>query len=380
MASHTMTALRIRAAQVFDGRNLLQDRVILLEDDVVTGIAADEAASDISLPGLITPGFVDLQVNGGGGVLLNTQPTAEGAKAIAAAHRWFGTVALMPTLITDHPDVLAKAVEMAIATKDDPSIIGLHIEGPHIAPQKRGTHAAAHIRPLDELTIDHVRTLRQAHIPTMITLAPEAAMTDQIAQLARMGAIVSLGHSNCTAVQAEAAFAAGASAVTHLYNAMSGLSGRAPGLAGAAINSHAYVGIIADGVHVDPSMIRLALRARPVPERSFIVSDAMPTVGGPDSFTLYGQEIRLQDGRLINSEGNLAGAHTTLADGVARLVADVGIATEEALRMAITVPATLAGRADLTTLIGRRAADIMVMGQTLTLTGQLSAVIEKQRA
>ncbi|MDP5085720.1 MAG: N-acetylglucosamine-6-phosphate deacetylase [Yoonia sp.] len=371
-------------ARLFDGKDLQEGVALRVQHGIVTDVlpAADlpEKGTSLTIAGLVTPGFVDLQVNGGGGVLFNQDPNAAGIAHIAAAHYRLGTVALMPTVITDAPSVIEAAVQAALDAKAMPHFAGLHLEGPHIDPRKRGTHAAAFIRPLDDTTVQALQRLRQAGITVMITLAPEAATADQITKLAAMGVIVSLGHSNCTAAQAGQSFAAGARCVTHLFNAMSQMEGRAPGLAGAAIGSDAFVGMICDGVHVSDDMLALALRARPLADRSFLVSDAMPTVGGPDHFRLYGQDITLQNGRLINAEGNLAGAHSTMAAGLARLVTHVRQPLQTALRMGITVPANLIERPDLAQINGRAIADLMILDADLQLSGSLQSAIDKHAA
>ncbi len=358
---------------VFDGKALLGAMAICVAD----GIACDvRARADVPAParqqavqGTITPGFLDLQVNGGGDVLLNTTPTPAGMATIAASHRRFGTVGILPTVITDVPDVLAAVAEAALAAKGNRGILGLHIEGPHIAAARRGTHAENLVRPLDDTTIAIVRRLRAAEITVMITLAPEAASHAQIAALAAMGAIVSLGHTGASADETRAALDAGATCFTHLFNAMSPMLNRTPGVVGAAINSSAYAGIICDGIHVADEMVGLAIRARPVADRMFLVSDAMPTVGGSDRFDLYGQEICLVDGRLLNGEGSLAGAHVTMAQSVARLVTVLGVDLTTALRMAVTVPTRVIGRPDLAQLIGRDAADLLVLDAGLAVVG-----------
>jgi N-acetylglucosamine-6-phosphate deacetylase len=295
--------------------------------------------------------------------------------AIAAAHRRFGTVAILPTVITDRPEVLAQVAKAALAAKGRAGILGLHIEGPHIALARRGTHAADWVRPMDAATIAIVKDLRHAGIAVMITLAPEAATLAQIAELAAMGAVVSLGHSDATAGKALAALAAGATCFTHLFNAMSPMLGRSPGMVGAAITSDAYAGIICDGIHVANDMVGLAIRARPVADRMFLVSDAMPTVGGPDHFALYGQEVRLVEGRLLNAEGALAGAHLTMAQAVARLVGVVGVDLAAALRMAVTVPAQVIGMPDLAQIAGRDAADLLVLDAELAVVGTLAGAV-----
>ena len=358
---------------IFDGTDVLTGRAVY----VANGVACDcRAIADVppldrqmALRGMITPGFVDLQVNGGGDVLLNTTPTAAGMATIAAAHRRFGTVAILPTVITDAPHVLAAVAEAALDAKGQRGILGLHIEGPHIAVARRGTHAESLVRPLDAATLAIVRRLRDAGISVMITLAPEAATRGQIAELAAMGAIVSLGHTDASGDETRAALDAGASCFTHLFNAMSPMLNRSPGVVGAAINSAVHAGIICDGVHVADEMVALAIRARPLSDRMFLVSDAMPTVGGSDHFDLYGQQIRLVDGRLLNAEGSLAGAHVTMAQSVARLVNVLGVAQATALRMAVTVPAGLLGRPDLAQIIGRDVADLLVLDASLDVTG-----------
>ncbi len=366
-----MTEFRFSASQVFDGQSIAP-RDIVVRDDVIVDVTVPSGAPT-NFEGVVTAGFIDLQVNGGGGVLWNAEPTADGARKIAQAHRGLGTVAVMPTLITDGPEVMGQAVDAMIELWGDRGILGVHLEGPHINKSKRGTHAAEFVRPIDAATFEQVERLRSQNIPVMLTLAPECVPISDIEKLSKLGVMVSLGHSNATTAEAKAGFVAGAKAVTHLYNAMSQMQGREAGLTGAAINSAAYVGIIADGHHVSAEMIALACRARPVSDRMFLVSDAMPTVAGPDSFRLYDMDIRLENGRLVNPEGALAGAHVSMAASVSFLVHDVGIGLEEALRMAVTNPAVLIGRLDLTTLIGRRIEDVICLNADLTFRGSLKA-------
>jgi N-acetylglucosamine-6-phosphate deacetylase len=355
-----MTDLWIAPDQLFDGQTLLSGQAIRIVDNQVSDIAPPTSDA-LQIKGCLSPGFVDLQVNGGGGVMLNTTPTREGIAKIAAAHRRFGTVAVMPTVITDAPDVLEKAADAAILSRYDDGIVGLHIEGPHISVARRGTHNSAFIRDLDGRTIDVVARLLRQDVAVMITLAPEAASPAQIATLSDMGAIVSIGHTDASAEVVEAAIAAGASCATHLFNAMSPMAGRAPGAIGAIINSQMRSGIICDGHHVDDRMIALALRARPSADLMFLVSDAMATVGGPDHFCLYGSDVHLEQGRLINEYGSLAGAHITQAQGVARLVNSVGVSAQDALRMAITTPARIVGKDRLASLIAQDVRNLIVL-------------------
>jgi N-acetylglucosamine-6-phosphate deacetylase len=371
-----MTDCWIAPNSLFDGQDIVYGQAVRIVDGRITEIAKTPVSA-VRIKGCLTPGFVDLQVNGGGGVMLNTTPTRGGMADIAAAHRIFGTVAIMPTVITDHWAVLDQAVEAAIAAKGDDGIIGLHIEGPHISVARRGTHNAIHVRPMDDRTLNVVEALRRHDIAVMITIAPEAITHDQIAALVRMGAVVSIGHTDATCEDTEAAISAGASCATHLFNAMSPMVGREPGVVGAVINSHVWSGIICDGFHVDDRMIKLALRARPEDDLMFLVSDAMATVGGPALFDLYGQNIHLENGRLINAEGHLAGAHVTQAEGVARLVHEIDVSLAQALRMAITVPALVMGQANLAQLIGRLVRDILVLSDDLKVDGTLGQTLSQ---
>jgi N-acetylglucosamine-6-phosphate deacetylase len=189
-----------------------------------------------------------------------------------------------------------------------------------------------------------------------------------------MGAVVSLGHTDATCDEVEAAIGAGATCATHLFNAMSSMTSRAPGAVGAVINSHVWSGIICDGFHVDDRMIKLALRARPADDLMFLVSDAMATVGGPNEFDLYGKNVHLEDGRLLNSEGNLAGAHVTQAEGVARLVHEIGVPLAQALRMAVTVPARVIGHTNLAQIVGRSTRDLLVLSRDIEVAGTLDYI------
>ena len=363
--------------RVFDGSALLKGHALGLSAGLVVALAplSSLPAGAIRHPiaGTITPGFIDLQVNGGGDVFLNTDPSPAGMANIAAAHRRFGTVGILPTLITDAPDVLDQAADAALAAYGMIGILGLHIEGPHISVARRGTHATRFIRPLDARTIAVVKRLRKAGIAVLITVAPEATRPGQIAELAATGAVVSLGHSDADATTVRAALSEGANCFTHLFNAMSPMLNRAAGVTGAGINSSAYAGIICDGIHVADEMVGLAIRARPQLDTTFLVSDAMPTVGGSDHFSLYGDEIRLEGGRLVNAEGSLAGAHVTMAESLARLINVVGIAPEAALRMAVTIPARVIGAELLAKIPGRRLEDLLILNTDWQVTSTCAA-------
>ncbi|AML53288.1 N-acetylglucosamine-6-phosphate deacetylase [Falsihalocynthiibacter arcticus] len=370
-----MMALWLQPEKLFTGHEILTHASLRVEEGVIVEIASSPLPKDVNarpIKGLLTPGYVDLQVNGGGDVLLNQTPTREGMQTIAKAHRRFGTVAIMPTVITDGPDVMDAVAKAAVTAQGDRGIMGLHIEGPHISLERRGTHLGAFVRPMDERTLLVVARLRKAGIPVMITLAPEATKPEYISQLAALGAVVSLGHTAATAEQMAVAIKAGARCATHLFNAMSPMLGREPGAVGSVINSELYSGIICDGYHVADEMIGLAIRARPIRDRMFLVSDAMATVGGQDHFELYGKNIYLRDGMLVNSEGSLAGAHVTQAEGVKRLVERTGTPLLEALKMATSTPAACMGLPHLGQLEGRVLEDVLVLHDDLTVRGTLA--------
>lgn len=338
-----MVEMFLRPDAVFDDGQMHTGVVLHLRGGQVRVLpSAPEGMTPRPLAGVVSFGLIDLQVNGAGGVLFNATPTVEAIAAIVAAMRPSGTLGLLPTLITDAPEVLEAAADAVIDARGMPGMLGMHIEGPHIAPAKRGTHDPRFIRPLDSRTLRLAERLRAADVPVLLTLAPEAATPAGITSLAAMGVVVSIGHSNATAEQVAEALAAGARNFTHLFNAMSPMEGRAPGVVGAAILSTADVGIICDGIHVSDDMVRLAIRAHGA-GHMHLVSDAMPTVGGPDRFMLYGSEVHLENGALVNAEGSLAGAHVTMAQSVLRLAGPVGLPLETALAMAITNPARVIG-------------------------------------
>jgi N-acetylglucosamine-6-phosphate deacetylase len=361
---------------LYDGQHLSRNAALGIARGrsltVADGASLPPDAPVRRLAGTLTPGFIDLQVNGGGDALLNNDQSPAALRTMAAAHRRFGTVGILPTVITDAPDVLARAVEAVIATRGEPGLLGLHIEGPHLSLPRRGTHAAEWIRPFDATTLAHVQRLRGESIVVKITVAPESATPAQVRQLVATGAVVSIGHSDATADEVRALLDAGATSFTHLFNAMSPMLNRAPGVTGACINSTAYAGIICDGIHVADEMIGLAIRARPSPGRMFLVSDAMSTVGGSDHFRLYDQDVWLREGRLVNAEGSLAGAHVTMAKGLRRLITHVGTSPETALDMAVAAPSRLIGQAALASPEDRDLADLLCLDAKWSVTGSLA--------
>ncbi len=344
MALETLTGARL-----FDGTRFIDDHALLLEDGELVAILPQDKAPETgrrAAPGIIAPGFIDLQVNGGGGLMVDGGTDLAALRHICAAHRSLGTAGILPTLITESAEVTARVIAAGIAAAETglPGFLGLHLEGPHLDPRRKGAHDPALIRPMDE---DDLARLCEAAIrlpALMVTLAPEAASPQQIAKLSGAGAIVSLGHSDCSYEEAAAAFAAGARCSTHLFNAMSQMAHRAPGLVGAVLAGDAAAGLIADGIHVHPAAMRAALAAR---DRGiFLVSDCMAFAGTElTEMQLNGRQIRREGGRLTLADGTLAGADLSLPQAIAVLVDQVGIAPERALAMASSEPARLIGLA-----------------------------------
>jgi N-acetylglucosamine-6-phosphate deacetylase len=294
--------------------------------------------------GDLVPGFIDLQVNGGGGVLFNDQPTVEGIEAIGRAHRAFGTTGFLPTLISDDLDVVdraMRAVEAAIERRV-PGVVGIHIEGPFINREKRGIHDESKIRDLDESGIRLLTSLATG--TTLVTLAPELVPPGAIEALVAGGVIVAGGHTAASYEQARGALARGVAGFTHLFNAMTQLSGRSPGTVGAALESRgAWCGIIADGFHVHPASLRIALVAKGADEL-VLVTDAMPTVGaGCTSFNLNGRRIHLENGRIAAEDGTFAGSNLDMAAAVRNAVQLLGVDLATAMTMASSNPARALG-------------------------------------
>ncbi|HYZ49076.1 MAG TPA: N-acetylglucosamine-6-phosphate deacetylase, partial [Sphingomonas sp.] len=282
-------------------------------------------------------------VNGGGNVLFNDAPTVEAIATIGAAHRRFGTTGFLPTLISDDLPVIARAidaVEAAIA-EGIPGVLGIHIEGPFLNVERRGIHLASKIRTLDAEAVEVLTRLKSGR--TLITLAPEMTSPEMIRALVGRGAIVSAGHTDATYDDAVAAIDAGLTGATHLFNAMSPLGNREPGMVGAVLDSdRVTAGIIVDGRHVSPATLRIALKARS-PEAFMLVTDAMPTVGGSDDFMLQGKHIRVLDGVCVDDQGTLAGSDLDMARAVSNAVALLGVPLPTALEMGSAVPAAFLG-------------------------------------
>lgn len=295
--------------------------------------------------GTLAPGFIDLQVNGGGGVLLNDDPSPEAFARVAAAHRRSGTTALLPTIISDRPPVRATAVAAleSVRAAGHASILGLHLEGPHLFPGRRGVHPAGVLAPPTEADFALVeQAARSGRV--LVTVAPEIVGPDGIRRFRAAGAVVALGHSDASHADAGTAFAAGAAGVTHLFNAMSQLGSREPGLVGAALDhDDVWCGLIADGHHVHWASVRLAWRIKR--RRLVLVTDAMPPVGAetPSDYLLGGERIRVEGGRCVTAEGRLAGSALDMASAVRNMVRHVGVPLSEALALAAAAPADALG-------------------------------------
>jgi len=345
----------LTAPRIFDGETWLHDAALILRGGLIEAIAArDTILSGIRVisvgDGMIVPGFIDLQVNGGGGVMLNDRPDIDAIRTICAAHAKFGTTGLLPTLITDTREITAAAIAAGEAAERAkvPGFFGLHLEGPHLSVKRKGAHDPALIRPMDESDLNRLIEARKHLSVLLLTAAPENITSEQIRRLTQAGIIVSLGHSDCSYETAAQAAAAGVSVVTHLFNAMSPLGHREPGMVGAALDIGSLnAGLIADGFHVDPAAIRIALRGKAGPGHLFLVTDAMATIGTDmASFTLNGRTIYRADGRLTLADGTLAGADLDMISAVRFMHRTIGLPLEEALRMASLYPAKSIGLDD----------------------------------
>jgi N-acetylglucosamine-6-phosphate deacetylase len=334
-------------ARVLSAQGWRDDATVVIGDGTILELAAripaNAAVHDLS-GRMLLPGFIDCQVNGGGGVLFNDQPTAEGIRAIGAAHRRFGTTGFLPTLISDTTEKMRAAIgatDAAIA-EDVPGVLGIHLEGPFLSRARKGVHAEKHLHAPDASELQLAESLRRG--ATLLTLAPECVAADQIRQLSRAGVIVSAGHSDADYATARAALDAGVRGFTHLFNAMSPLTSRAPGVVGAALDDAAsWCGVIVDGHHVDAASLRVALRAKPR-GKIFLVTDAMPPVGAADpSYVLNGETITARDGICRTGNGTLAGSALSMIDALRNTIDMLGVSLDEAARMASTYPADFLG-------------------------------------
>ena len=377
-----MSVVALRADRVLLADGFVPGMNVLIADGMVVDVCPDSRrphdASVRVLEGDLVPGFIDLQVNGGGGVLFNDHPDLEGVRRIAAAHRRFGSTGLLPTVISDDLKVVAEAIRATDAAIEAgvPGVLGRHIEGPFINVAKRGIHVAEKIQTLDERALDVLSSAR--HGRTLVTLAPEQVPAGAIRELVRRGVIVAAGHTLASYAQLDLARQEGLRGFTHVFNAMSPLGSREPGAVGAAADfDNCWAGAIADGEHVHAAALRWMLKAKG-PERLVLVTDAMPPVGTTASaFTLQGSEIQVINGRCIDRSGTLAGSVLDMASAVQRASELMRVDRAVAVRMASSTPASVLGleherghiaagyRADLVLLSSEGAVrEVWVAGAT----------------
>ena len=364
----------ILADRVFDGHRWHAGAAVMVRDGRIAGLGTwgdvpkDWPQTRLPAATFVAPGFIDLQVNGGGGVLLNDQPTADGMRAIARAHRDFGTTACLPTLITDTRERVRAAIAAARSVSGRDGILGLHLEGPFISPRRPGVHRPDRIAQPGPADLEQLCELAGVG-RSMVTLAPECVPAGFVRTLAASGVRVSMGHTEASAAVVTRAVADGATGVTHLFNAMPPLSAREPGIVGEALaEERLTAGLIVDGIHVDPVSVRAAFAAKGC-DRIALVSDAMPTVGTSlERFELVGRTIRLTNGRLTTEEGTLAGAHLDMATAVRNATKLAQIRLEDALRAASLTPARFLGlEGERGTLVTGARADLVALNEGLNV-------------
>jgi N-acetylglucosamine-6-phosphate deacetylase len=340
------TVEHFQVANLFDGQQVSYFQFVTIENGIIQSISSKPMIDRTHyqpVDGWCVPGFIDVQVNGGGGVLFNQQPTVEGLMTIVDAHRQFGTVAMLPTLITDAYDVMEKGADaVAQAREQIQGIIGIHFEGPHLAHEKRGIHPEQHLRPLSENEI--ALYTRKDLGQVMVTVAPEVVSPQQIRQLVDENVIVCLGHSNAHGQTVAEALAAGARGFTHLYNAMSPLHSREPGMVGQALaDTSSFVGLIVDFHHVHPTSCQLAINAKGA-DKVVLVTDGMAHVGSDEKVLPYlDEQIYQDDGKLTLKDGTLAGSSLDMANAVRNCLEQLNVAPKEAFAMASSTPAALLG-------------------------------------
>ena len=341
-------------ARIFDGDSLANDHAVIIEGDKVSQILPQsqlpkgiEVSADLQGDYLV-PGFIDLQVNGGGGVLFNSAPTVDAIRTMGEAHRKYGTAGFLPTLITDSFDVMRKAVSAVTEAIDTgvPGVLGVHLEGPFLNPEKKGAHDEHKFCVIDEQGLEIITSLKRGK--TLVTVAPERTTSDMIQRISAQGVIVCAGHSTANYEQTKEALNAGIAGFTHLYNAMTPLQSREPGMVGAALeDERSWFGIIADGHHMHPAAFRVAVAAKRE-GGAVLVTDAMPSVGAENkSFVLNGETISAVNGRCYNAAGSLAGSDLDMATAVRNAIRFARVSWLEAVRMASLYPAQALGVDDV---------------------------------
>lgn len=338
---------------VFTGTSLYPDHAVLIDEcRIVDVVATDNIPADATIDanlegGVLVPGYVDLQVNGGGGVLFNTAPTVEGIEEIARAHRRFGTTGFLPTLISTDFATMRKAIEAVEGAirQGVPGVLGIHLEGPFLNPEKHGAHDARNFRLIDDEAFELMSSLAVGK--TLVTIAPERTSPEVIHRLVSKGVIVAAGHTAASFDEMNTAMGAGVSGFTHLFNAMTPMASRSPGVVGAALyDDSSWCGVIADGYHVHPATLKVALAAKQK-GGMLLVTDAMPTVGSSDTeFELNGELVSRVDGKLVNARGALAGSDLSMESAVKNVIQFAGLDWQEAVLMASAYPARAVGLQD----------------------------------
>jgi len=328
---------------IYTTQVVLTDHAVIIENDLIKKIVSntelDSNIEKIDLNGAnLSPGFIDLQLNGCGGVMLNGAETQETLEIMQAANLKSGTTSYLPTFITDADEGIKRILKVArnYIDKTPNEVLGLHLEGPYLSIEKKGIHRPEFIRKPDADMIDII--CENSDIVSMLTLAPENSPTEVIQQLSDSNIVVSLGHSNATYAQAKEAINHGASCATHLFNAMSTITGREPGVIGAIYDTNIYAGVIVDGFHVAYENVRISKKI--MGEKLFLVTDATAPAGANiDSFDFVGTTVYYKDGKCFGADGTLGGSAVTMIESVEQTVKFVGIELEEAIRMATLYPA-----------------------------------------
>ena len=339
-----MSAFALTGARVFDGERMLEGHAVVVEGGRIRALLRESRLEPVlprqRIDGLLAPGFVDAQVNGGGGIMFNDQPTPEGIARIGAAHRRFGTTGFMVTLISDSRAKTAAAIAAVGEALGAglPGLLGIHVEGPFLNVERRGAHDAGMIRALEEDDLAILTSLPAGRM--LVTLAPEKVAPESIRRLVAAGVIVSAGHTAANYATVRHALDQGLRGFTHLFNAMPPLTGREPGPVGAALEDPAsWCGLIADLHHVSAASLKVAIAAKGF-EKAMLVSDAMATVGTEvTEFRFQGQRILRAGGCLKTEQGVLAGSDIDMATAVRNTVERLGLPLEQALAMASRVPA-----------------------------------------
>lgn len=355
--------------RIFTGSEWLNQCAIIIEQEKIIALCHENNLPEnidlhIDLQGhKLIPGLIDTQVNGGGGVLFNDAPTLATLRTIGAAHRQYGTTGFYPTLISDDISVMEKAID-AVAhaiTVKVPGVLGIHLEGPFLNPERKGVHNAEKFKIIDDAALQLLSSLKVGK--TLITIAPELTTPEMISRLVNAGIIVAAGHSAANYEQTKIAINAGLTSFTHLFNAMTPLTSREPGMVGAALeDENTWCGIIADGFHVHPATLKIAHAAK-TKGKMILVTDAMPSVGAMDkSFMLNGEIIRSENGRLATANGTLAGSDLNMLAAIKNAVEMAGIELDEAIRMASAYPAAMMGIAEThgTIGVGHNASMILI--------------------